>query len=586
MVEWQVNEEKAWFKLWPKNCPRNVNFKEMTCGDFFEIQRQKYPEEIFMWFLKSQMTYDEVGHYVDILATALFHLGLHQGDVIALLMPNCPQYVISYLACVKVGIIVTAINPTLRENEILHHLKVTNPTAIISIDALWEETVRPVIYKTDVELLISSNIADLVGKKRKVQKTYGKIPKVDVDFPRALKLMDLLRAEEYLPDVDINPRRDTAVYAITGGTMGTPKVIALTHYNIVSNAQQLMYWLGGENPGLGFIGAIPLFHPFGMIGVMNTCIALGGWMMLFPAPPETGELLAEVDEIYAPTGFVFIGPELFFKRIVDSPVLDDFPNVWNQLKLCISAANPVQSSIKQLFENQLGGKLVQSYGLTEASSIVSAGNLIEKSPLDCLGIPLPGTDWAIFNPEDFRNGPIADGLPGSKFGQENVGELCVCGPQVMKEYTRNIDDTKMVLRSYGGKMWLLTGDLGFMNEDGTVVLVERKEIDKKGAGEAAFLIDIETMVMKHKAVLDAAVFGFPPEGQKRGMIMKIWITLKPMFVGKISPKQLKTWIEKSFFNWRVMPEIEFVGKLPKAVLGKVQKRTAQIGGISKAKLDK
>ena len=189
MVEWQVNEEKAWFKLWPKNCPRNIQFKEMNCGDFFEIQRQKYPNEIFLWFLKSQITYDEAGQYIDVLATALFHLGLHPGDVVALLMPNCPQYIISYMACLKVGIIVTAINPTLRENEILHHLKITNPTAIITIDALWNDTVRPVIYKTDVELLIYSNIADLVGKKKKVAKIYGKIPKVDVDFPRALNFM-------------------------------------------------------------------------------------------------------------------------------------------------------------------------------------------------------------------------------------------------------------------------------------------------------------------------------------------------------------------------------------------------------------
>lgn len=583
-MEWQVNEEKAWFKYWPKNCPRNLQFRDMTAGDFFEIQRQKYPNEIFMWFLKSQITYDEAGDYINVLGTAFFHLGLQPGDVIALLMPNCPQFVISYFACLKVGITVTAINPTLRQNEILHHLKVTNPTAIITIDALWEETVRPVIYKTDVELLIHSNIGDLIRKKRKVKKEYGKIPKVDVDFPRSIHFMDLLKAEEYLPDVDIDPRKDTAVYTLTGGTMGTPKVIALTHYNIIANAIQLMNWLGGEDPGTGFIGAIPLFHPFGMTGVMNASIALGGWMMLFPTPPETGELLAEIDDIYSPNGFVFVGPEVFFKRIVDSPVLDDFPNIWNQMKYCISAANPLESSIKELFERQLGGQLVQSYGLTEAGPIVSVGNLIDKSPLNCLGVPLPATDWAIFNPEDFRNGPIADGLPESKFGKENVGELCISGPQVMKEYVRNIDDTKAALRSYGGKIWLLTGDLGYMTEDGMVVLVARKEIDRKGAGEAAFLVDIEAMIMKHKAVLDVAVFGFPPEGEKRGVIMKIWVTLKPMFVGKVTENQLKSWIDKSFYNWRVLADIEFVGKLPKAVLGKVQKRTP--GSISKTKLDK
>jgi len=585
-MEWQVNEKKAWFKNWPTNCPKNIQFREMTCGDFFEIQRQKYPNEIFMWFLKSQMTYDEAGHFIDVLATAFFHLGLQQGDVVALLLPNCPQFVISYYACVKVGIIVTAINPTLRQNEILHHLKLTNPTAIITIDALWYETVRPVIYKTDVELLIHSNVGDFVRKKRKAKKQYGKIPKVDVDFPRSINLMDLLKAEEYLPDVDINPRMDHAVYTLTGGTMGTPKVITLTHYNIVSNTMQLMHWLGGEDPGIGFIGAIPLFHPFGMIGVMNTCVALGGWMMLFPAPPETGELLAEVDDIYAPNGFIFIAPELFFKRIVDSPVLDDFPNIYNQFKYCISAANPLESSIKDLFQRQLGGKVVQSYGLAESSSFVSAGNLVTKSPLDCLGIPLPGTDWAIFNPDDFRNGPIADGTPESKFGEENLGELCISGPQVMKEYLREIDETKAALKSFGGKRWLLTGDLGYMNEDGSVNLVARKEVEDKGIGEAAFLVDIETMIMKHKAVLDAAVFGFPPDGEKRGMITKIWVILKPMFVGKISEEKLKTWVEKSFYNWRVMEDIEFIGKLPKAVLGKVQKRTPQTGTLSKAKSNK
>ena len=583
-MEWQVNESKAWFKWWPKNCPRDFRINPMTCGEFFEIQRQKYPNEIFLWFLKSQLTYDEAGEYIDVLATAFFHLGLQPGDVVALLMPNFPQYVISFFACVKVGVIVTAINPTLRQNEILHHLKVTNPTAIITMDALWEDTVRPVIYKTDIELLIYSTIGDLIQKKRKVKKEYGKIPKVDVDFPRSIKFLDLLKAEEYLPEVDINPAKDAAVFTLTGGSTGTPKVVALTHYNIIANAIQLSQWLGGEEPGIGFVGAIPLFHPFGMTGVMNACIASGGWMMLFPAPPETGELLAEVDDIYAPSGLIFVGPEVFFKKIVDSPVLEDFANVWNKLKYCITAANPLEASIKELFERQFGGKLVQSYGLAEAGPIVSVGNLIENIALDTLGIPLPGTDWAIFNPEDFRNGPIADGLEGSKYGKENVGEICICGPQVMKEYVRDIDNTKAVIRSYGGKMWLLTGDLGYMNEDGTVTIVARKEIDKHGAGEAAFLVDIETMVMKHKAVLDVAVFGLPPEAEKRGIIMKIWITLKPMFVGKISEEKLKTWIEKSFYNWRIMTDVEFVAKLPKAVLGKVQKRSP--GTLSKAKINK
>ena len=580
MDQWKVNEEKAWFKKWwPEEVPKNMKFEEISLGDFYETQRARHKNRNVMWFLETWMTYEEAGQYIDRLATALYDLGFRKGDCIAFLLPNSFQYVISYYACAKIGAISTGINPTYKPLEVLHHINTVNAKGIIVLDALYEDLLKPIISKTNVEIIISTNVADLAAGisniLKFIGKLVGKIPKGKVDFNPNYKFMDLLEKESNLPDVEINPTKDVATYIMTGGTTGVPKAAVLTHFNMVSNARQCVAWLGGENPGMGDVGVLPLFHSFGQTAVMNAGIGLGGWIMLFPRPPETEELLETFEKLPTPEGLAYAGAEILFKRIADFPELDNYKKAVSKLKLCISGAGPLHEPVQKAFQEATGGSIVDGYGLSEASPVVSSGNLFEQSPLGTIGMPIPGTDWIIADSQDFSKEILADGLPNSKFGEENTGEICVCGPQVMMKYLNQPEETKKTLREWNGRTWLLTGDIGFMRQDGLVTIRDRKKQLIKIAGHSVFPKEVENFLMSHEAVSEAAVAGLPdPEG-KLGEIIKAWVELKPEYQGKITPNELKEWAEKNLTKWKVPTEIEFIKEVPKNVLGKVQRRSLQ-----------
>ncbi len=578
MADWQVNEDKAWFKKWwPEDTPKNNDFEKITLGEFFERQRKKYANENMMWFMESWMTYEEAGKAIDSLASAFHQLGIKKGDVVVLLLPNSFQYVIAFYACAKLGVIVSGINPTYKPLEVLHHMKITNAKVLITLDAFYSELVRPIISKTNIEMVIYTNIMDIAQDFPGWKKVLGyfAIPRGKVDFPKPIKFLDLLKTEPNPPKVDIDPVKDVATYIMTGGTTGVPKATVLTHHNLVSNATQCVLWVGGENPGAGDVGVLPLFHSFAMTAVMNVALALGGWMMLFPRPPKTKELLKEITHIEAPKGLFYAGAEILFKRIADFPDLEKFPNLMGRLRLCISGAGPLHAPVQQAFQENTGGRIVEGYGLSEASPVVSAGNLFGESPVGVIGMPFTGTDWAIFDVDEFEKGPIADGLPGSKYGEESTGELCVCGPQVMQGYLNQPEESAETLKKWDGRTWLLTGDIGFMNEDGTVALRDRKKQLIKVAGHSVFPAEVETMLMSHEAVSEAAVAGLPDPKGKVGEITKAWVALKSEYIDKITEEELIAWTEKNMTKWKCPTIIEFIEEVPKNILGKVQRRTLQ-----------
>ena len=177
--------------------------------------------------------------------------------------------------------------------------------------------------------------------------------------------------------------------------------------------------------------------------------------------------------------------------------------------------------------------------------------------------------------EDFDKGPIATGLPGSKYGEENTGEICACGPQVMKAYLDQPEETTETLKKWDGRTWLLTGDIGYMNEDGTVAIRDRKKQLIKVAGHSVYPKEVESFLMEHEAVSEAAVAGLPDPAGKVGEIIKAWVELAPGYEGKITPEELKAWTEQNLTKWKCPTIIEFIPEVPKSVLGKVQRRALQ-----------
>ena len=562
-----VDESRPWFSKeagWPDEVPKNYEFEKVTLGGMLDRAAGEWPDYKAIWFLDTYMTFVELNDKVDRLATALHNLGLRKGDVLALLLPNSFQYVISYYACAKLGLIVTGVNPTYKPGEVKHQLKLTGTKAIVVLDVLFEATLAPIIKETDIEHVIVTNVTDLKdlsGFKRWLGKRLGKIPHA-VPPAGALNYMDLLKTESALPKVEIDAD-EIATYIMTGGTTGVPKAAVLSHFNCVSNAVQSRLWLWKTEPGTSAIGVLPLFHSFAMTCVMNICVQFGGMMMLFPRPPATKELVETVMRISPATGSIYVGAEVLFKRLADWPEVTNY-DLAGKLNLCVSGAGPLHRPVQEAFEKVTGARLVEGYGLSEATPVVSAGPFWGNRKIGTIGLPFTGTEWKIVDSSDFRR----------EMPQGEVGELAVAGPQVMVGYLNNPEESaETVVTLADGKRWLLTGDIGRMDEHGRVSIEDRKKQLIKYKGYSVFPTEIETMLMQHEAVSEAAVSGLPDTDA--GEIIKAWCVIRDGFKGKISEDELMAWAKENFTHYKVPRHIAFIDELPKSIVGKVMRRTLQ-----------
>jgi len=564
-AKYYVPEDRPWFKKeagWPEEVPKNIDFPRITLGEMLAETVKKYPEHRAIWFLGESITYKQLDSYVNNFATGLAKLGLKKGDVVAFMLPNSFQYVISYYACQRLGITCTGVNPTYKPAEVQHQLKITGARAIICLDALYKPCIESILGSTGLEILIATNIADLLPlAKRTLGKLLKKIPVAEVP-KNAISFRKLLDTAPNVPSVSIDPEQDSATYIMTGGTTGVPKAAMLTHFNLVSNALQSAAWLYKVSPGNCSVGVLPLFHSFAMTCVMNISVRVGAWMMLFPKPPETDELVKTIAEIAPDGATMYPGAEILFKRLAEFPDLEKY-NVTGKFSLCVSGAGPLHRPVQEAFERRTGGRLTEGYGLTESSPVVSAGPFWGKRKIGAIGLPFPGTDWKIIE---------TDGTKTLPFGE--MGEICVYGPQVMKGYLHQPEDQKGVLEELEpGKIWLRTGDIGYMDEEGWIYIRDRKKQLIKYKGYSIFPKEVEELVGQHPAVSEVAAAGIPDPDT--GEIIKVWVVLRPEYKGKLTEEELTNWAKENMTHYKVPRIIQFRDDLPKSMVGKVLRRELQ-----------
>ncbi|MDI7268264.1 MAG: AMP-binding protein [Myxococcota bacterium] len=564
-----VDESKPWFRKesgWPDEVPKNIDFPKKTLHRFFKEAAAQWPDHNALWFLDTYMTYRELDDLIDRFATALHRIGVKKGDVVAMLLPNSFQYVIGYYAVTALGAVVSGINPTYKPMEVLHQLKVVGAKTLIVLDALYQPQVAPIRDKSPLTTIVATNIVDLAALSP-LKKFLGRLLKKIPTGPTpadALRFSDMVRTEKAVPAVDIDPVEDAATYIMTGGTTGTPKAAVLTHFNCVSNAMQCRAWVIGIKTGAAMVGVLPLFHSFAMVAVMNASFTCGAWAMLFPKPPPMEDLVKTIIRIGPDRATYFCGAEILFKKIADMPNISEYP-ISGKLDLCISGAGPLHRPVQEAFERITGAKLVEGYGLTEASPVVSASPFWGDRKLGTIGLPFPGTDWKIMDAEA--------GTREMGTGQDQAGEICVAGPQVMKGYLDRPDETAETIRDIGGKKYLYTGDIGYMGSDGQITICDRKKQLIKYKGYSVYPKEVEELVGGHDAVSEAAVAGIPdPEA---GELIKAWVVLKPEHKGKLAVKDLLKWCEANMTHYKQPRLIEFRDDLPKSLIGKVMRRELQ-----------
>ncbi|MHA1683046.1 MAG: AMP-binding protein [Promethearchaeota archaeon] len=589
-IKFPVDESKPWFsgKYWPKGVPKQLDIDfNMSLSGLLDRAVSNWGDYPVMWFLDSWVLYKDFKVMVDKLATYLDSIGVKKGDVVAVHLPNCIQYVVSYYAITKIGAIITGINPTYKPLEILHQCKLTGAKYYIGLDALWFHYVRPFQDKWDFDKIIYTNLVDQATGLSSIKKALGKmlkkIPKAKVDHPNAVKFMDAMKSPANPPSVKIDAEKDVATLIMTGGTTGVPKAAVLTHMNCVANAKQCEILLVNQKenesdpdmgPNSAMVGVLPLYHSFAMTTVMNVCIASGSWMMLYPKPPETEVLLKDISSIKIPTkegkidpnGIFYCGAEILFKRVADLPqeILDKY-SLKGRLKLCMSGAGPLHDYVREPFEAKTGAAITEGYGLSEASPVLTVNNFFGEREPGYIGVPVPGTDVQIFDSEDFSKGPI------TTLGEEGTGEICAAGPQIMKEYWEQPDRTAATLMKHGGKTWLLTGDIGFMDEHGRFAIRDRKKQLIKMAGHSVFPSEVETLLGQHPDVKDVAVAGLPDK--KLGEIVKAWVVLKEG--ATITSDEIKAWAKENMTKWKAPGLVEIIDEVPTNAIGKVMRRVLQ-----------
>ncbi len=561
-----VNEERPWHRPesgWPDEVPRDYHFPKITLFEMLLDAAEKYADLPAIWFLDSTMTYHQLVEHVHSAAAGLHRLGVKKGDVVALALPSCFQYVVLYYACAKLGAIVSGINPTHTPPEITDQLKRFSSTHLVILDALYEPLIAPIRGQISLKNLFTTNIADMLrisSLKKWLGKKLKKIPagKVPGD---AVRFDEIMRE----PVIDLPAQvsaDDTAAYLMTGGTTGIPKATVLTHFNCVANAIQVSLWMTTKEPGACMVGVIPLFHSFGMSAVMNASIQSGMWMMLFPRPPETRDLIQTIYKRAPDHQTYFPGVEILFRKIAESPHIRQFP-VGKKIRACISGAGPLREEVKNLFEEKTGAPLLEGYGLTEASPVVSGGPLGTIKTTGTIGLPLTGMEWKIV---DMETGAREMG-PGEK------GELLVTGPTIMKEYLNDPEETASAITIQDSKRWLHTGDIGYMDEHGRVVLSDRKKQLIKVKGYSVFPREVEELMVMHQGVKDVAVAGLPD--RDTGEAVKAWVVLSKAGETPLTVDALRKWCLDNMARYKVPKYIDFIEEIPRNNLGKVMRRELQ-----------
>jgi long-chain acyl-CoA synthetase len=468
----------------------------------------------------------------------------------------------------------------------------TKAKVLVLMDMLYIAGPNTILPKTSVKYLIPSNFVDFFTADKAIIEKLG-IPNAKDKIPDKTEhykvyWMDKIISETKPKEIKtkIDPWTDSAVYLMTGGTTGLPKVAKLSHTNLSANLNMAKEWTKLK-AGMITIGSIPFFHSFGLTCVMNAALGLGMVMLLFPKPPSDDDLCEAINKIDAPEGIMYTGVEMLFKRLTDfvkEMGVEEFKkkyDFWKKLRYATQGAGPLHDYVRIPFE-EIFCPIRSGYGLTETSPMQSIAPFWGPTKSGKLGLPIPGADWAIFDSENFEAGPISDGTKErGGFGVENTGEICCAGPHIMLGYLGEQKELEDNLKYWGGKRWLLTGDIGFMDEHGWVEIRDRKKSLIKVSGHSVFPKEVEELMGTHEMIDEIAVAGVPDKDT--GEAVKAWVTLKPGFkIDKdITSEKLREWCMQNMAKWKSPKYIEFIRKMPVSMTGKVQRRELQEKDLEK-----
>lgn len=541
-----------WIANYPEGVDWNHAFRGRSLSDMFDQAVDRFAEHPCLEFLGRRMTYEEVGAAVSRFARGLQNLGLERGDRVGIFLPNTPYAVIAFYGILRAGGVVVNYNPLYAHQEIVHHVEDSGTRFMITLNlkVLYRKLER-VLDETALEKVIVCSMTDCLTITKSLLFSIFKRAELARIEPRdEVVHYDDFMSDETPPDpIEIDPDRDVAVLQYTGGTTGIPKGAMLSHSNLCANTEQVTLWFAGlEEGNERILGVLPLFHVFAMTVVMNMSIHTGSEMILLPK----FDLKQLLDTIHRKHPTVLPGVPTLFNAINDCPTLERYD--LQSIKYCISGGAPLPLDVKERFEKVTECTLVEGYGLSEFSPVATCNPLVGVSKTGSTGIPLPGTRVSIRDLED----------PDVELGTGEHGEIFLDGPQRMLGYWNRTDETERVLHDG----WLRTGDVGYLDEDGYLFIVDRQKDLILCNGYNVYPRVIEEAIYQHPDVLEVIVCGIPDD--RRGEVPKAYI--RKTADSELTEAELIDFLQDKISPIELPRVIEFRGELPKTAIGKLSKR--------------
>jgi long-chain acyl-CoA synthetase len=550
--------DRPWLASYPEGVPADFEFPKVPLTRLLDDAASSFPTNTALAFLGSKMSYSQLKDEVDRFATALAGLGVTKGDRVAIVLPNCPQNVITFFAALRIGAVVVEHNPLYTEGELRHQLKDCGAKVAVVLDRVYD-TVAKVRKDTALEHVVVTSIADYLPAAKRLQlrlpiaKAKKARAEITAELPKSAPVKQftalLKSASTPARQAVLDPENDLALLQYTGGTTGLSKGAMLTHFNLVSNAYMNRLWDTGATAGKEVtLGVLPLFHAYGLTVAMTGSVLMGGTLVLLPRF-DLDQVFAAIDD-WKPTTFPGVPP--IYKALADSPKAKQHD--LRSIRLCVSGAMKLPVEIQEQFEKISGARLIEGYGMTETSPSTHANPVSGLRKPGSIGLPLPGTLCRIVDQENASK-EVAPGEPG---------ELAIGGPQVFKGYW-NKGDAGDVFTADG---YILTGDVAVMDEDGFFSIVDRKKELIIAGGFNIYPSEVEEVLFQLPGVADAVVIGVPDK--YRGETVKAFIVKQSG--ADLSEDDVTAHSAAHLAAYKVPKLVEFRDELPRTVVGKVLRR--------------
>jgi long-chain acyl-CoA synthetase len=553
---------KRWLGHYDRDVPPSLApYPDKTLIDYLDELASAHGDKPALLFKSARMTYGQLGAESTAFAAALVALGVRPGDRVALLLPNSPQFFVAEFGAWKAGAVVVPLNPIYSDREIQHMVGSVGAETVVTLTPFYDR-IKRVQPQTRIKRVIATSIKEYLPRLLSVLFTLFKEKKeghrITLNAADSW-LQSLLREHRQSPRpaVSVAPG-DRAVILSSGGTTGTPKGVVGLHRHYIAAGLQLYEWTkSAKKPWVDVIMLpLPMFHVYGNVGVQPLAFVGPNPLSLVPNPRDINDLLKTIMQVKPA---FFSGIPTLYTAILNHPDVRNGKVDLSSIKLCFSGAAALMAETRRRFEEATGARIIEGYSLTEGMMACCVNPVQGVKKIGSIGMPLPDVEMRIVDADSGEHE-----LPSG-----DVGEIILRAPQFMSEYWNNPEETAATIRVHGdGGPWVHTGDLGYMDDDGYVFIVDRKKDMIKTSGFQVWPREIEEVIATHPAVQEVAVAGVPHP--VKGEIAKAWIILK--HAHQATEDEIRAYARDRLAPYKVPGSVEFRTELPKTMVGKVLRR--------------